>query len=405
METNQHFSTQHRKFKKTALRLMAGVTFVLLLPQVNAAEIAKEAEVAKETTSAKEAAFTKEITVAAGVEHDSNPNMVKRNQEPVWIYTIAPQLHLGASNEANLWYLDAGLLVQRPSNEKVLTNREDPRLAVGWDRTYESGLFGIKADYLETSSRAAELKSTGVFSKADNTERIRILSARWLHAIDPRWSVLTEGAYNNITFSLPGSFQNYKLEDIRSKLSYANSEKLNTNIQLSYSHLRPDSNLDNTSLVRLVMGADYQVNEGFKIAPRAGIYNLSGRQSDTDWEAGIKAEYTAERMNYRAEVSRDLTVSGVGGFQKSDSFILGWLFNINERDRLGAEYGLNKSKKDREVNLNSLDYQQVSAFYERNLSNYWKTRFSAAYKEQDVSGTRSQGNVIGVSLTYDTLSF
>ena len=65
METNQHFSIQHRKFKKSALRLMAGVTFVLLLPQVNAAGVAKEAEVAKETTSAKEAAFTKEITIAA----------------------------------------------------------------------------------------------------------------------------------------------------------------------------------------------------------------------------------------------------------------------------------------------------------------------------------------------------
>lgn len=379
--------TLHQKYNKSVLQLLGSVTLALFLPQVNAVEV------------------TKDIIITAGVVHESNPNLVKSDKEPVWIYSIVPQFLLGITSEANRWYLDAALLVQRHSNERVLVDREDPKLAIGWDRTYESGMFGIKADYLESSAREEELKSTGVFTKTDNTEKIKKLSAKWLHTIDPRWSVLTEGAYSDVTFSLPGSLQGYNLGDIRSKLTYAYTEKLDTSVELGYAQLLPEKVFDDTEMVRLLLGAVYQVNERLKFGARGGVYDLSGRQSDTDWEAGIKAEYTLDRTGYVAELNRELAASGVGGFRKVDSLKVGWAYYMSELDQLGAEYSLYKTKKDREVNLDRVDYQQLAAFYERRLSNSWKTRLSAAFREQDIPGVRSQGNMIGVSLTYDTLSF
>ena len=388
MNINNHFSTQHRKFKKSTLHLLVGTMFLLLLPHANAAE------------------FTKQLIVTTGVDYDSNPNLAETNQEPVWIYTLAPQIKLGINDEVNRWFLDATMLVQRYSNEKVLINREDPRLTMGWDRTYSSGLFGIKANYEESSARLAELKSTGVFSNIENTQKAKELAAKWQHDISPRWSILTESAYRDISFSNPGSLDGYSLGEIGSKLSYATTERLDTYAQLGYSHFRSDKIIDSTDLVRLMMGANYQIKDGFNLISRVGVNNLSGGQSRDDWEAGVKAEYTAERMYYMAELNRgELVPTGVGGFQQTDSLKLGWLFNISERDQIGADYGLFKSKKDKDLNLDWLDYQQVGAFYGRSLSNNWRTRFSVAHKIIEYPGVQSHGNVIGVTLVYDTLSF
>lgn len=387
LKTGHNFSIQHRELKKSALQLIVASTFIFLVPNANAVEVGKE------------------IIVTAGVDHDSNPDLVEKNPDPVWIYTIAPQFKLDVKDQVNRWYLDAAVLIQRHSNETVLINREDPRLAIGWDRTYESGMFGLKGTYQESSSRAAELQSKGAFTKIDNTQKDKTLSANWQHNISSRWSVLTEGAYRDVSFTTPGALDNYTLGDISSKLSYANNEKLDTSIQLGYSHLHPEKTFDDTDLVGLTMGANYQVNEKFKIASRAGIYNLSGRQSDTDWLAGIKADYEQERMNYSAELSRGLKASGIGGFQKTDALKLGWLFDISDLHRAGANYSLEKNKEDNDVGLAKLDFQQIGAFYERSLSHHWLARLSASHRQLDASGSTSHANIIGLSVTFDSLNF
>jgi hypothetical protein len=314
---------------------------------------------------------------------------------------------LEATDEVNRWFFDGAVNVQRQSNEKVLIDREDPKLSAGWDRTYESGVFGIKANYFESSSRLDELKTTGVFTRTDNTEKTKELLANWMHAINARWSVNTDVAYHDISYSAStSSLGNYNLSEIAPKLTYANSEKLSTNVLLGYAHLNPDKNFESTDMVRLMLGADYKVNENFNIGARAGVYDLSGRQSDNDWEAGAIAEYTKERSVYRAELFRAISPSGFGGFQKADSLKLGWVFHVSEYSKIAADYSLNKYKKDTSVDLTKLDYQQLGAFYERSLSNHWQTRFSVAHRQlTDSSGSDSQSNIIGATLVYDTLNF
>ncbi len=389
VKISKHLLLLSRKHDKSALQLLVGVSFVLLLPQANAAEV------------------TKKIIVEAGVGYDSNPDLTVAQKEPVWIYTLVPQFVLGVNDEVNRWYLDVAVAVQRHSNERVLINREDPKLTAGWDRTYESGMYGIKADYSERSSRVDELRTIGVFSRTDNTEKTRGLGANWMHTFNPRWSVSTDAAYHDITYSSPVStLGNYNIGEIASKLTYANSEKLNTHVQLGYAKLNPDKGFQSTDMVRLMLGADYKVNESFNLGAHAGVYDLSGRQSDSDWEAGVNAEYTTERMDYRAELGRAISASGFGGFQKTDYLTLGWVFTISEFDKVAADYSLNKYKKDTSVDLSKLDYQQVGASYERILSSHWKTRFSVAHRQlTDSSDSDAQSNVIGATLIFDTLNF
>ncbi|MDP2071239.1 hypothetical protein [Methylotenera sp.] len=387
MKMNSHLPTRHQKFNKPMLQLLTAVTFSLMLPHVNAAEVTKSAK------------------LATSVEYDSNPSLSGTTKNPVWIYTLTPQFQLDITDEVNRWFLDTAFLVQRYSNEKVLVNRDDPRVMLGWDRTYESGMYGIKAEYQESSSRVDELKSTGEFSSLNNTEKSKVLAAKWQHAISPRWSILTDGGYKDVAFTVPGVLINYSIADIKSQLSYANSEKLETYTQLGFSQLRPERDYENTDLAQLMVGANYQVSQGLTLSSRAGVYSLSGRQSDSDWQAGIKAEKTTERANYSVGLSRDIVASGVGGFRKADSLQAMWNFNVSERNFVGAEYQLDRYKKDASVLVDKFKFQQFLAFYDRILTDHWKARLSAARKETDSPATSAQSNVIGVSLVYDTLSF
>lgn len=384
MKVNQQLLTLFRESSK--LQLLVGVAFIVLLPVANAAD------------------FGKRIIVTSMAEHDSNPAMVENDKKPVWIFSLIPQVQLDLKDDLNRWYLDAALLVQRHSNQDELVNREDPRVSIGWDRIYESGLFGIKADYQESSARVAELNNTGVFSNKDNNQKNKVLSAKWQHDFAPRWSLLTEGSYTDVSYSATGQLDNYTVGAIKSELGYKNTEKLSTRILLGYVLLSPEQNLGDTRVKRVVLGADYQVNEAFSLSSSAGVHNLSGRQSDTDWEGALKAEYTTEHVSYSAGIARDVTASGVGA-RKVDTLRLAGKYNLTERDHIGANYSFDQYKKDAETGVNQLNAQTIGMFYERDISERWQARISANHKKLDSNVSNAQGDVIGFTLVYDTLNF
>jgi hypothetical protein len=372
---------------------------------VNETDFSKETGFSRQNVISKPAGFSNHIIITTGVERDSNPGQEENDKKPVWIYSITPQILLDYTSEVNRLYLNAALVVQQHSNESVLTDREDPRLIVGWDRTYESGMFGFNANYTESSSRGEELRTTGVFRATENTSRTKEIGAVWEHRVAPRWTVLTQGDYSDNTFTDVGSLSDYTLANVRSKLTYQNSERLNTYVQLGYGQLSPDKIFKDTDIARLAIGADYELTEALTISSRGAVYNLSGRQSDSDWEAGVRLGYNVGRVAYRAELNRELGASGIGGFQKTDLFGLGWLFNVSEVDTLGASYILSKSKRDRQVDFINADFREISAFYQRILSGNWRGQANVSFRERDSSGTYSNGNLIGVSLVYDGFSF
>lgn len=372
---------------------------------VKQTDFSKETGFSKQNVISKPAGLSNHIFITTGVERDSNPGQDENNERPVWIYSITPQILLDYNSEVNRLYLNAALVVQQHSNEDVLTDREDPRLMVGWDRTYESGMFGFNANYTESSSRGEELRTTGVFRATENTSRTKGIGATWEHMVAPRWTVLTQGDYSDNTFTDVGSLRDYTLANVRTKLTYQNSERLNTYVQLGYGQLSPDKIFKDTDVARLAIGADYELSEALTVSSRAAVYDLSGRQSETDWEAGVRLGYNAGRVAYRAELNRELVASGIGGFQKTDLLGLGWLFNVSEVDTLGASYILSKSKRDRQVDFINADFREVSAFYQRILSGNWIGQANVSFRERDSSGTYSNGNLIGVSLVYDGLSF
>jgi opacity protein-like surface antigen len=371
--------------KATKLQQTIAVSFMLISTAVHAVEIEKR------------------VIVTSGVEHDSNPDMSVNNKNPVWLFTLLPQFQLDLKDDLNRWYLDAGLEILRYSNEKAVANQENPRLTAGWERGYESGTFGVKASYQETTARTEELNNTGTFNNFDNTQTTKLIGANWQHRFAPRWSVLTEGNYSDVKYSVAGALEDYTLATVKSKVIYENNERLSTYALVGYSKYEPDLH-SNTNLTRAAIGADYQVSEALTISPHAGIYNMSGRQSDSDWEAGIKVDYNTPTFLYGASIARDVEDSGLG-FRVVDSVRLGVQYSITERDRIGADYGFSQFKKDTSLNVNKLDAQSLGIFYAKNISEHWLARAYINHKELDFSGSNPKGNVIGFTFVFDTLSF
>ncbi len=298
--------------------------------------------------------------------------------------------------------------VQRNSNEEILADREDPRLAVGWSRTYESGIYGVYANYSQFVSRAAEIIATGVFAgnlDDESTQRNTTFGGRWQHAIAPRWSVLTSGEYIKTAFSGGVNLVDFDLADVRSRLNYEFTDRLDTYLQLGYSKITPDDTFDATKLARFALGANYLLSEAVTVSSRAGMYRTTGAQSDTDWEAGVQLGYDVGRMRYVAEVNREVVGSSIGAFQKSDTFRLGWLFDRSEIDRFQVNYRLVKFKEDEQGLLPENQFQEINGLYERTLGGNWRGQANLIFREQSRTGFRSDGNVVGVTLIYDGISF
>ncbi|MGB4813257.1 MAG: hypothetical protein WBP13_12370 [Methylophilaceae bacterium] len=354
------------------------------------------------STAAQSYEVDKKIVVTSGLEYDSNPAMSVANKDSVWTFSLLPEFKLDIKDDLNRWYVDAGLKMLRYSNEKAVANQVNPQLLVGWDRTYESGIYGVKASYQETTARNAELNNLGAFDNPDNKQTTKLIGANWQHSIAPRWTILTDGAYSDVSYSNKSLLDDYRLAGIKSKLSYENSERLTTYGLLGYSHYNSDNG--NTNLARAGVGADYQLNEELTISPYLGMYNMSGRQSDTDWEGGIKAVQTTGKSLFSAAIARNVEDSGLG-FRVVDSIKLGAEYSITERDRIGADYSFNQFKKDNILNVDKLDSRSLGVFYTRSISEQWLAKVYASHKELDFSDNNPKGNVIGFTFIFNTLSF
>lgn len=352
--------------------------------------------------------FTNTISITAGLDYDSNPALVEGRKDSVWVHTLAPQASVNYVNEFNRLYLQASLLIQRPSNEKVLTDRNDPSLTIGWDRTYESGDYGISAGFSQVISRGQQIRTTGVFTPSvddDSAQRTRTIAAKWRHDLTQRWGISTNGAYTKQAFSGGVNLLGSSSFDLSTRLSYENSEKLNTYVQLAYIDLRPQGPETDTDVRRLSVGANYEFTDGLKAAFVATQYRVAGGESDKGWLAGAILTYDTERMGYTAELNRELNVAGgVGGFQKNDTFRLGWAFNLSESDKFITGYSLTKSLGS-PVGFPEQKFQEFNAAYNRRLATNWNARANLTYRELIARDNNPNGFVVGLLLVYGGLSF
>ena len=375
---------------------------------IQSTSFSKEAGFLRQVQSPEQVGLSNRIVLTSSVAHDSNPSFDDNRKSPVTMYSLIPNLLVDYTGEINNLYLDASLIVQRNSNEDVFPDRDDPNLALGWSRTYASGIYGVYARYSQFVSRIAEITTTGEFAgnlDGESTQRERVFGGRWQHTIAPRWNVLTTGEYIKTAFSGGVNQVDFGLVDLRSRLNYNFTERLDTYVLAGYTKIAPDSVLEDAKLSRVALGADYLISDALTGSLRAGQYRVSGAQSESDWEAGVRLAYDTGRMLYTAELNREVgSAGGVGGFQKLDGLVLGWVYAISEKDNLTANYSLIKIKENQQFLTPKSQFEDITVGYNRILGSNWRAVALMSYRENKVD-TQTQALFGSIALTYDGLSF
>jgi hypothetical protein len=339
--------------------------------------------------------FVQQISVPIGTEFDTNPTLVSsRAKQSIWRYTLNPRYRVSTTDNLNRWYADAGLRIVRSSNKKITDDREDPSLDLGWDRELEKGTFGIVLHYDKASSRFTELRTDGLVDK-DGSATNKSISANWSRQINEKLNLGVNSQYTKTTY-VGSNFTNSSSKSIGATLNYELNEKVSPFVNVGVTEFSPSGR--KTRSKNILVGAKVVLSPNFTISPAIGINNQS--DAGSGWIANTSFNYLGEKYMLGGSVSRNVSASAVGSFQKTDRLTVAYSYELSEKDRFGTDLSWTKNKSD----FNS-ETKQLSGWYSREINSNWQMRLFAETKHLTNGISKANGNVIGINLTYNTPEF
>ncbi len=196
-------------------------------------------------------------------------------------------------------------------------------------------------------------------------------------------------------------------------------------MQGTYSKYEPSRGAS-SDFVSAVLGVEYQMNEKLNLQARGGANKVSGAQDSTGFQGGFTVKYQSTEKNfYSIDYSRISSPTGLGfttltntsvspttlnpnalvqggtsGYVQTDSLTLTANFNLSDYDNAGAGYYYTKND-----DLNKLESQQLYVWASRDLSDNWLARLSYSHKMSSSNLASADGDVLGVSITYNIINF
>jgi hypothetical protein len=338
-----------------------------------------------------------QASVPVGIEYDTNTRMTANNKQSIWRYTATPRYTISAVENQNRWYADAGLRVQRSSNKTINLDREDPNVIVGWERENERGQFSLTAQYNKASTRFTEFDGTGLVLN-DGSSVSKTISANWSRLLTEKLNFTLGGQYLKTAYS-GGTFTDYSTKSINSGLTYQLNERISPFVQVGLSEFVPEGQArQNTKSQNYLAGANFNLNPQLNFSAAAGVNHVSTIGSG--WIANTNFNYLAEKHNFRGALARSVSASGIGNFQKSDRLSLGYSYDLSEKSRLGTNFSWRKNNS-----LNSTETKQLGGFYSRELSEFWQMNLSLQLRSLKSTNQKANGEVVGITFTYNTPEF
>jgi hypothetical protein len=337
------------------------------------------------------------IAVPSTVEYDSNPLLLTNDEEGVTRTIIAPDYSLVGISGRDEYQFGLGLNVVRSSDTSIVTDREDPRLRLGWQRETETGGFGLTARYEESSTLSTAVQETGVVSADDGTQKLYALGGNWRTALSERSTLVSEIDYNHVTYDVD-TLIDYDELATRLTWNYAWSEQTELFTRLGVRRYEPDegSVASSSNSYTPAVGVNFQLSEQFKGSVYAGVNQVSGTGDGPTGEGGVNVQYTGERVDASIDASRSTIASGDGGFVESDSLRGTWSYAIDEVRRTGFDASWQDTQ-----GLTPNTLRNFSAWVSQELSPFWLARLSFTYKERKQDGLPdATANVVGLTLVY-----
>jgi hypothetical protein len=342
------------------------------------------------------------ITVPSTVEYDSNPTLATSGEKGVTRTIIAPDANLVATSDQDEFLFGLGLYVVRSSDTSIVTDREDPRLRLGWQRETETGAFGLTARYEESSTLSSTVQETGVVVP-DGTQKKTSLEGNWRTALSERSTLTNDIEYSHVTYDID-SLTNYDELSNRLGYTYAWSERMELFTRLGVKRYKPDSGstlAESSNSYTPDIGLNYQFSEQLRGTVYVGVNEESNANSGPSAQGGLNLNYSGERVDAGIDASRNTIASGDGGFVEVDGVSGIWSYAIDETRRAGVTASWQDSKGQTPNTLIS-----YGAWFSQELSPFWMARLSYTYKQRQQDGLPdATANVVGLTLTYSYPGF
>ncbi|MHC8320956.1 hypothetical protein ACYZT4_09695 [Pseudomonas sp. GB2N2] len=330
------------------------------------------------------------------VEYDSNPTLLTSGEKGVTRTIIAPQVDLVATSGQEEFQFGLGVYVVHSSDTSIVSNREDPRLKIGWQHQTETGAYGLTARYEESSTLSSAVQDTGVVA-ADGTQSLTSLAGNWRTALTERSTLLNEIEYSHVTYDI-NTLTNYDELSNRLSYTYAWSERLELFTRFLAKRYEPDSgsSIASSNSYTPDIGMNYQFSERLRGSAYVGVNEVSGTDSGPTGQGGVNLNYTGDRVETGIDASRSTLASGDGGFVEVDSLSGTWSYALDEVRRVGFDASWQDSKGQTPNTL--INYR---AWISQELSPFWIARLSYMYKERQQDGLPdATANVVGLTVTY-----
>ena len=341
-------------------------------------------------------------SVSSGIDFDNNVNM-SNNPQSVWRYSLVPSYSISGINELNRWFSSLSLNIQRSSDKNLSIDREDPSLALGWSKEFERGNLTLNGSYVRASTRVTQLQESGLVAN-DASSISKSISINFTRILTERLNWSLGGALTKSTFTGGSGFTGFNSKSLTSTLNYDYSEKLRPFVNLGYStydSAESPQNIQNTQNSQnsqtFTIGTIYNINPRLVSNFSAGYTKLS---TGVGKVGNINLSYSGDNYQFTSAYSRSVTPSSIGGFQNADSISLSYSYSLSERDSLGAGFNWRKNNS-----LNDIESKQITAFYSRILTEFWQMRLSLQARDIKSIEQSANGEMLGISLIYNTPNF
>ncbi len=348
------------------------------------------------TLSAME--FIKDFYLPLTTNYDSNIQMVNNNQKSVITYAASPRLTLIAQDELNKFNFDASMFLQKSSDRKISEDRDDPSLSAGWQRDFSRGQFFVTSGYTKSSTRTTELNRSGLVA-ADGSAISKSVNLGLSYLLTDRYTLSTGLGYQSQEYTSIG-LVDYTSKTINAKLSYLYSPTLAAFIHTSLNRYEETGITSGSRISKSTSaGVNYQANDRLTMVASAGVNQVSS--GGRGWIGAYSLGYFLDdKSSINASITRSVSPSGLGGFEKSDSMNINYTRDLSARDRVGADFGWNINRS-----INQTRNKQLNAWYVHDLSQEWSLRANTQYRTLENGSQQADGYLVGLSIVFQYPNF
>jgi hypothetical protein len=354
------------------------------------------------TNAGAQSRWIASITAPAEVEYDSNPAMaVGPSPGTTWL-RLTPSLTGRYMLPADEFGIETALTMEKSSNQDVAKDRIDPRLRAFWKHGNPRNTTELAVLYDRSALRDLGLTNQ-VAVGSDGSRTLYSLTGSWTRDFDPRTTMLAEVGQDWERYSGTPT-ADFRRTSAAVRFTRALSERqswyavVNSQVYRSEESTSavPDPTAGQRStVVGALVGVDHAFSDAFRVDASAGPVHFVDPVSRNGWQAGVKAEYTAERWFAGLELARAPVVNAqFGGLVLADTMQVRVRYDLGPLSKLEVEAGHARESAAR--SSRSL----ASVAWVRQWSESWQVSLKASTTRQEGPEGTARSNRIGVVFLY-----